>query len=68
MIQTNILVPVRTQSRLKTLEGPRQNINEGPHKINFVVCFSILILVLNDFLTKNTNIAILLEFGALSML
>ena len=29
------------QSRLKTFGGPRQNINEGPHKTIFLVCFYI---------------------------
>jgi len=29
------------QSRLKTIKGPRQNINEGPHKTNLLVCYSI---------------------------
>ena len=27
----------RGQSRLETIGGPRQNINEGPHKNNFLV-------------------------------
>ena len=29
------------QSRLKTIEGPRQNRNEGPNKTNLLVCKSI---------------------------
>ena len=33
------------QSRLKTIGGPRQNINEGPHNTNFIVCYSILVVI-----------------------
>ena len=29
------------QSRLKTIGGPRQNMNEGPHKTNLLACYSI---------------------------
>ena len=31
----------KDKSRLKTIGGPRHNINEGPHTTNFLVCSSI---------------------------
>ena len=56
---------MRDQSRLKTVGGPRQNINEGPHKMNFLVCLSIPLGIEWFFDLQNTNNATLSHFWSL---
>ena len=43
------------QSRLETIGGPRQNLNEGPLKANFIRQHLIIPLGIECFLPKNTN-------------